>query len=68
MQIEGCVPEFEAWEAGVAAHCDMDKWYTPGGYTSQFKAQVVAWYRLHNAIKNHASDASAEDTKRKSRK
>jgi len=44
---------------------NLDAW---DGYTGDFKARVIAWYRLHNTIATHVADAQADHVKREQKK
>lgn len=61
--IPGTIPDFEEWEAGTAAGLNMWLWEN-NEYPSEFKARVVAWYRLHNSIEAHKTDASIPKPKK----
>jgi hypothetical protein len=48
---------FAEWEACLGAGLDLWQWET-GVYPIQFKARVVAFWRLHNLVRNHTEDAA----------
>jgi len=61
---------FEEYEACISARLDIERWEA-GDYPIWLKANVIARYRLHGLIENHAQDAQNKkmkaDSKRKKR-
>lgn len=59
-------------EACITANMDVEKWNNPNpppaGYPRRLKAQIVAWYSLHNLIKAHTQDTSVEKAKKDAEK
>lgn len=59
---------FLAWEAGTSAGLDMFKWEHTAFYPRAFKARVMAWYKLHNAVELHSNVAAQRAANKKSRR
>ena len=51
------------WEAAHAANLDLWMWET-GFYSSDFKAQVIAWHSRHIELALHRQDAVSRAVKR----
>lgn len=55
-------------EACITANMDVEKWNNPNpppkGYPRRLKAQIVAWYSLHNLIEAHTQDTAIEKVKK----
>lgn len=59
--------EFEQWEAATSAGLDMSLWEKSpesGGFSIPFKAKVIAWFRLHKLVRDHAESAAAQKAER----
>jgi hypothetical protein len=55
--------------AAVMAGCDLYRWMEiPEGYTTAFKAKVVAWYRLKSLIEVHSQDAQSQAVEKEMKK
>ena len=57
-------PEFELWEAAVAAGLDVSL-LDLGAYPIRFLAKLIAWYRYHNLINTHIEIAKQPKRGRK---
>lgn len=59
-------------EACIAANMDVEKWSNPNpppeGYLRRLKAQIIAWYEIHNLIKAHTQDTAVEMAKKDAEK
>lgn len=59
--------DFEGYEAAVEAGLDLQRW-EEGNYPPHFMAKTIAWYRNHNALKQHMEDAVARVMKQRAKR
>lgn len=66
----GYSAKFEEFQACIAARLNIERWKN-GGYDTQLKAEIIAWYVLNGEIETHVADAQQKkankDAKRKRR-
>jgi len=54
-------------EACIAAGLDYHIW-RDGGYTQQFKSEVVAWHQMSSLISSHVKSAEAKSSEKAGKK